>query len=191
MKKNINLLIKQKKYLNEEKFFYYLKIYTYVLFSVFFISIIINLFFLIQNSKKIDLKKREKETYLQYLLKNKEVEAKFVYFRNKSSQIENILENDVNFYPYYNLLKDGLKYASPEPVIESIAINKDRTTSFMLGFDSTPQLLAFLKFAESPDFLKNFSELSLHQFNLEENKDVKNYKLGLVGKFNLIDETKN
>jgi len=191
MKKRINLLIKQKKYLQEEKLFYYLKISTYVIFAIFFISFIFNTLFLIQNKKNLDLKKKEKEMYLQFLLKNKEVEAKFVYFQNKSSQVKNILKNDVNFYPYYSLLKESLKYASPEPVIESISINKDRTTTFVLGFDSTSQLLVFFKFAESPEFLKNFSELSLHQFSLEENKEVKNYTLGLIGKFSLLDETKN
>lgn len=191
MKKRINLITKQKKYLQEEKLFYYLKISTYIIFAIFFVCIAVNLSFLVKSKKNLELKKKEKEMYLQFLLKNKEVEAKFVYFQNKSSQIKNILKNDVNFYPYYTLLKDSLKYASPEPVIESIVINKDRRTTFMLGFESTQQLLAFFKFAESPEFLNNFSELSLHQFSLEERKEVKNYKLGLVGKFNLLNETKD
>jgi len=191
MRKRINLLTKQKKYLQEEKLFYYLRIASYITAVIFFIFFIVNLLFLAQNKKNLDLKKKEKEMYLQFLLKNKEVEAKFVYFQNKSSQVKNILKNDVNFYPYYILLKESLKYASPEPVIESISINKDRTTSFVLGFDSTSQLLVFFKLAESPEFLKNFSELSLHQFSLEENKEVKNYKLGLLGKFNLLDENKD
>ena len=145
----------------------------------------------IQNNKKLDVLYTEKKNLLEYLAQNKEVEAEFVYLRNKQSQITKIIDEDVNFLPYYNLLTDSLKQASPSPILDAIIITKDRTINFTLKFNDSNSIISFLKFAESESFLKNFSQLFISQFNLQSKKGSPSYQLLLLGKLNPINEIKN
>ncbi|NMB83753.1 hypothetical protein GYA28_00510 [Candidatus Roizmanbacteria bacterium] len=191
MKKRINLLVKQKKYLQIEELFKYIKLGVVVTTVIFFVIISVYLLLLSSSKRKIDILIVEKKQLLEYVLKNKEVEAKFKYFHGKNSQIQTIMKNDVNFYPYYSLLKESLKNASPEPVLESVVIDRTRATTFTLSFNNLTSLLTFLKYAESPGFLSNFSELSLHQFGIDQKNNEKTYSANLVGKFIQLNENKN
>jgi len=191
MKKGINLITKQKKYLRYEVFFKTLRTLLLVMVVLFFIILIPSFLTVIQNNKKLDQLYLEKKNLLEYLSANKEVEAEFIYLRNKQSQIAKIIQEDVNFLPYYNLLTDSLKQASPSPILDAIIITKDRTVNFTLRFDDPSSITSFLKFAESESFLKNFSQLYISQFNLESQKGSKNYQLLLIGKLNSINEIKD
>ncbi len=191
MKKGINLITKQKKYLRYEKVFKTLRVSLLILVSLFFVILIPSFIVVMQKNKQVEALYLEKKTLLQYLNQNKQVEAEFVYLRNKESQIKKIIDEDVNFLPYYNLLTDSLKQASPSPTLDAIIITKDRTINFTLLFEEPNSIISFLKFAESESFLKNFSQLFISQVTLESTKDSKNYQLLLIGKLNPIDETKN
>ncbi len=95
--------------------------------------------------------------------------------RDKQKQISLYLKNDVNFFPYYNLLNDSLKSSSPEAQLDSVLIDRSKEADFSVAFVDFPSLLSFLKFAESEVFLKNFTDLSLKGFNLgtQQNKSLK------------------
>lgn len=191
MKKGINLIIKQKKYLLYEKFFYYLRL-VLVFTSIFFLIVLIVFFFvLFSKERRLERLMTDKKNYLDILNKNKEVEAEFVYFRNKQKRLISIINQDVNFLPYYHLVTESLKSASPEPKLDMIVINKDRSINFTLIFNDSNSTILFLKFAESDQFLKNFSQLIISQFNIELTKGNKNYHLYFIGKLNPINETKN
>jgi len=191
MKKGINLITKQKKYLHYENLFKTLRSLLLVMVIVFFVILIPSFLTVVQNNKKLDALYLEKKNLLQYLATNKEVEAEFIYLRNKQSQITKVINEDVNFLPYYNLLTDSLKQASPSPMLDAIIITKDRTINFTLRFDDPKSITTFLKFAESEGFLKNFSQLYISQINLESKKGSQNYQLLLIGKLNPINEIKN
>jgi hypothetical protein len=191
MKKGINLIRRQKKYLRYENFFKILRTLLVVVSVIFFIIFIFSFGITAQNNRKLNDLYLEKKNLLEYLANNKEVEAEFTYFRNKYTQLKSIIDEDVNFLPYYNLLTESLKQASPSPILDAIIITKDRTVNFTLRFDNPSSITSFLKFAESESFLKNFTQLFVGQFNLESKKGTQNYQLLLVGKLNPINEIKN
>lgn len=191
MKKGINLIIRREKYLQYEKLFYRLKTIVLLMGILMLIFAIgLNLYLFKQDQKLIKLI-NEKKRLLEFIAKNKQVEGEFIYFRNKQNRLLSILKEDVNFLPYYTLITDSLKSASSEPKLDTIIITKDRAINLTLTFDDSNSMVLFLKFAESEDFLKNFSELIVSQFKIELKKNSKSYQLNLVGKLNPIDETKN
>lgn len=190
MKKRINLLTKHEKYRTIEEVFQKLRWLLGLLTGGFFVAYAFLFLFLSQQRTKINTLLAEKQTLLGFLLQNKEVEAKFIYFSGKYKQLNSILKDDVNFYPYYNLLNESLKSASPTPSLSSLVINKDKTTTFTLTFDDLNSLVSFLKFTESDVFVKNFSELTLISFASDQKSINKstvsknlNYKLDFKGKF--------
>ena len=191
MKKGINLIIKQKKYLRYENFFRALRVILLGL-TIFFSITLISLFvFLFIKNRQLEQLMLEKKNLINFLSKNKEVEAEFAYFHNKQNRLITILNQDVKFLPYYNLITDSLKSASPEPKLDTIIINKDRSINFTLIFNDANSVIPFLKFAESDQFVSNFSQLIISEFSISSKKDSQSYQLGLVGKLNPIDETKD
>lgn len=162
-----------------------------VMIIIFFVILIPSFIIVAQQNNQLNGLLEEKKSLLEYLNQNKEVEAEFVYFRNKESQLNGIINQDVNFLPYYNLLTDSLKQASPSPLLDAIVITKDRTVNFTLRFSDTNSITSFLRFAESDKFLNNFSQLVISQFGIELKKGSSNYQLLLLGKFNPIDEDKD
>ena len=187
MKKRINLLITQKKYLNLESLFEKLKIFSIFCFFIILIGSLVAYYFLLQQKREIDLLSDQKKEVLEFLLQNKQVEAKFVYFGNKQKQLTENLKEDVNFLPYYNLLKESL---NADAGLESVSIDKSKTVTFNLNFADYSDLLNFLRVAENDDFLKNFNQLTLVKFNRDElQKEKNNFKLSFSGKF--IDISSN
>lgn len=187
MKNRINLLSKQEKYLKLARLFESLRIGIMVLGLAIFTLDIIFFGFLIRQKRQLDLLSTEKKKILDFLLANKEAEAKFVYFRNKENQISALLKNDVQFYPYYNVLNTSLSSASPSGRLESLIIDKNKEVEFSVGFNDIASLTSFFKFAESESFLSNFAKLNLNGFNIGK-QGGKSYQLGFKGKFNNLKQ---
>jgi len=189
MKKGINLLKTQKRFIHLENFFSKIKGGTILIFFIFLTTYLVFYYLLFLQKQKIDGLVSQKKVLLDFFLQNKEVEAKFVYFRNKQKQISNILKEDVNFFPYYNLLKESLKQVNVEAQLDSVVIDKSKSVSFSLSFNNYSGLLSFLKFAESDDFLENFNQLSLINFSRDDKQTQRNdYKLNFSGKFINLNE---
>lgn len=176
---------RQKKYLRVEDIFLRLRIL--ILFLGVFILVLNAIFFavLIGKKKQLDLFNTEKKNALLFLSLNKEAEAKFIFFRSKEKQIATFLKQDVNFFPFYNLLLESLKNSSPAARLESVVIGKDRTTEFGVGFDDFNSLSSFLRYAESDDFLKSFDQLTLGGFNILK-QQKKTYQISFKGKFKAL-----
>lgn len=150
--------------------------------------------FLIVQTVQLDLQlqdlNKKKETYLKYLLEDKDTEANMRYFKSKQTQLNNFLKDDANFLPYYTILKQSLDQSGNTAILDTITIDKNRETRFVVKFSNYNDMIAFLKYIESDDFLKNFSSLSLDSFNLSQNiSSVKNYQLELKGIFKELKET--
>lgn len=131
---------------------------------------------------------KKKETYLRYLLEEKELEANMRYFKSKQLQVNTFLKEDANFLPYYKVLKGSLEETSNQPELDTIDIDKDRNTRFIVKFDNSEDMLSFLRYIESETFLKNFVSLSLQNFNLNQLQSKgSRYQLELRGIFKEIN----
>lgn len=187
MKKRINLLIYHDKYKKTEKIFLEFKkfIYFFLFFSIlttFFILIILN-------NKKNELNQliKEKKYLESFLREKKDVDIVYQIFSNKFSQIKNILDSDVNFYPYYKIINDSLKKATISAFLESITITKNKETNFTISFKDFNALINFLDFIEDENYLSNFSQLTLKNINLKQkttsNQANQEYNLDFTGQF--------
>lgn len=184
MKKRINLFRQKPQLdvisLNAEKIKNYLTVSGVVIFS-FFIYLVIQT---VQLELKIRSLNQKKENYLKYLLLDKDTEANMRYFKSKQTQLNNYMKDDAQFLPYYTVLKQSLDQSGKTAFLDTITIDKNRTTRFVVQFDKNEDMLAFLKYIESSDFLNNFSSLSLDSFSLSQNiSSTKNYQLELKGVF--------
>ncbi|MCL4378648.1 MAG: hypothetical protein M1409_09810 [Actinobacteria bacterium] len=190
MKKGINLLVRQSKYLNLEKKLAKVKVVIVLMLILFVVTYFTFLVFLNKQKKDIDTLNNQKKSYMEFLLQNKQTEAKFTVFQNKEKQLSDILEQDVNFLPYYNLLKDSLKSSTPAANLDSVSVDKSRTVNFTVSFTDYKAFLSFLKFAEGDSFLKNFNKLVLSNFSAYNQKinTQSSYKLQLSGVFINLNE---
>lgn len=184
MKNRINLF-KQKPQqdfisLNAAKFKSYLTgigVLLFLLF-IFLISQVLQL-----NASQQDLLTK-KETYLKYLLDEKDVEANMRYFKSKQTQVNTFLKEDANFLPYYKVLKESLEKTSDKAILDTIDIDKDRNTRFVVKFNNSEEMLLFLRYIEDEEFLKNFLSLTLQNFNLNQQQAKgSRYQLELRGVF--------
>lgn len=187
MKKRINLLVKQEKYVRLEHSLNNLKWILLFLVIIFVGCYAVMTFLLFRQKGVIDNLSQDKKILLEFLLVNDKTEAKFVYFRSKENQLSDILKEDVNFYPYYQLLDNTLKTTAPLALLEAVAINKERETVFTLSFPDPNSMLTFFKFAESDEFLENFNQLILSQFS-QTQLEGQNYQLIFKGTFVALNE---
>lgn len=185
MKKGINLLKKQKRFIRFQQIFSRIKVVIIIEILLFLALYPIFYFLLSRQKQNIAILASQKKNLLEFFIENKIADAKFIYFRTKQKQLSYIVKQDVNFYPYFNLLKETLRTVGAEEGLESVLIDKSKAVSFRVGFETYSNVLDFLRFAESEDFLKNFSQLVLINFSNVETAE-KTFKLSFSGKFNTI-----
>jgi len=178
-KKRINLFGSKIEYFKIEKQFYYIRVFTVVLFFVFlFIFLFINIK-LISYKKQLYTLFAQKKVLLENQQENVNEEAKIKILFNKHQNIKNLLKEDAHFLPYYELLISSLKTATPEPNLLSFKVDKQKNTEFILGFSNFDQMIKFLIFIENEDFLNKFETLVLNGFSLNQSK----MELSFKGKF--------
>lgn len=169
-KKRINLFGSRIEYFQIEKQFYYLRILTIILFfTLIFIFIFINIKFF-SDQKQLSNLINKKKVLLENQQQNLNEEAKIKIAFNKYQDIQSYLKNDANFLPYYQILISTLKTATPEPVILSFKVDKEKKTNFTLGFSDINQIIKFLDFIEEENFLNKFETLVLKGFSISESK---------------------
>lgn len=183
MKKHINLITKQRKYYQADAIIRYFRIVITALGAIFIVVNLIFFIILYREQSSVETLLNDKKNLLDYLIKNKESEARFIFFNTKEKQVATILKGDVNFYPYYNLLSDSLKRASPEGELQALILDKDKAVSFTIGFKDYPSLISFFKFMETDEFLKNFTDLTLQSVDVGKVTSNDSYLLNLKGTF--------
>lgn len=188
MKKRINLITKQKKYQDLERAFKKLRVASFIMVGVFVLVSLVVLAVLFLKKEEVDHQLSEKKALYDFVIQNKEEEAKFVYFRGKQNQIGTSLKGDVNFYPYYALLADSLSQSesSDSALLDSLTIKSDRKTRFTIAFKQFDTLVSRFKYFESDEFLNNFDQLSVVNFSPIEQAEAKEYRLNFEGKFKEI-----
>lgn len=183
MKNRINLFKRKPKQdyisVNAPRIKKYLSILGIILF-VFFLFLIVEVIRL--NNVQQDLIKK-KETYLKYLLDEKDTEANIRYFKSKQTQLNTFLKDDANFLPYYEVLKKSLDEPGNNVILDTIEIDKTRKTRFIVKFKNSDEMLSFLRYIEAEDFLKNFVSLTIQSFTLNQQSKASKYQLELQGVF--------
>lgn len=185
MKKNrINLLINREDYQKYEGAFKQLKLSAAVL-AIILLIIFLSFFLVLRNKRNLyDNMNLQKQTYLQLLTERISDEAKINSIQKKYLDLETFLKDDASSAPYYQLLSEAIGVSSQSATLQSFEVNKDRKVSFTIAFANFDNLMDFLKFAESPAFIKNFENISLNNFVVAGNKDkVESYELSFSGKF--------
>ncbi len=184
MKNRINLFKRKPQQdfisVNAPRFKRYLTIMGVAVFLL-FIFLIVQVLQL--NSQQQNLIQK-KETYLKYLLDEKDTEANMRYFKSKQTQLNTFLKGDANFLPYYSVLKKSIDETGANAILDTIDIDKNRNTRFVVKFTNSDEMLLFLKYIEGEDFLKNFATLSLQSFTLNKQGGADSgYQLELQGVF--------
>ncbi len=135
--------------------------------------------------------KQQKSSLLSQLVENQDIEAQILYFSKKQNQLTVFGKEDANFLPYYTLLKDILVFSSNSPVLQSMSIDKDKKTAFVVEFEDFSKAYDFLHYVESDSFLKNFLALKLEKLTIAENAQsiTKGYELHFSGTFKPINES--
>ncbi|MFZ6034854.1 MAG: hypothetical protein ACOYUB_01740 [Patescibacteria group bacterium] len=183
-KSKINLAISREDYQKYELFFQRLKIAVAVI-AVIFFGVMITVFFILANKNAQNTQlKQQKNSFVTALGSKQGDEAKIFYLQKKYADLETFMKNDASSLPYYSLLNDALKESSKSSAIKSFVIDKSRSASFTIGFNSFPDLLDFFRFIESKEFLKNFESVSLKSFSvIGDDKNQENYEISFFGKF--------
>jgi type II secretory pathway component PulL len=194
MKKRINLFTKKKRFNTFEA--YAVKIRKYgsilgVLFFFLFITVMYQIFIIQREISQLSAQKKE---YLSQLLNEKDIEANIRYFKGKQTQLISFEKDDARFLPYYSVLLNVLFTSTESAKLESIQIDKNRTTSFIIKFDDYNGMISFLKYVESSEFLEKFESLSMASLSLtrdpqqSQSKTAMNYQLQFKGKFKEIKD---
>ena len=188
MKNRINLFKRkpQQDYIsvNAPKFKRYLTVAGLILF-VFFLFLISQVVRLNRSQQELI---KKKETYLKYLLDEKDTEANIRYFKSKQTQLNTFVKDDANFLPYYAVLKKSLDDTGNNVILDTIEIDKSRNTRFIVKFKNSDEMLSFLRYVEAEDFLKNFISLTLQSFSLNQESRGTKYQLELRGVFKELKE---
>lgn len=194
--KKINLAIYTHDSQRIQRIFKILRLFT------FFYSIVISLafvFFFIANNrliKKLNEANIQKESLLVSLQSYKNKEANMLYISKKINLLDEYLNTDTKFIPYFNILSESLGNSSESASLSEFTIDKNRVAMFKVTFDNKEAMFSYLRRAESPAFIHNFSSLTLTSIKSTvdtiESGDLKTlYELTFNGKFNAIHENFN
>jgi hypothetical protein len=134
--------------------------------------------------------KNEKQQLLNFLVENKNSEAETAYFLLKKEQLKTFMKDDAQFLPYYDILRTSLLIASNDATIESMFIDKNKKTQFVINFSEYDSMYRFIKHIESEEFLKYFDTLVLTSFVLNQSNQRlrRGYQLNFEGKFRPLEE---
>lgn len=188
MKSRINLFQKRQRQ-DSWLFTENTKLYSTIIGVMLFIVFMTFVWLQFRLQSQIVTLQEEKKGLLQSLIENKDIEAKINYFAAKDDQLKLYLKDDAEFLPYYNLLKDILAFSSESPILESMTLDKNKSTEFVVRFVQYAPAYEFLKFIESDSFLTHFTELRLNNFSLTQDStnSEQGYQLRFRGKFKIIN----
>lgn len=195
MKKRINLFARKKRFDSFTSYSVNIRKYGAVVGVLLFCLFMFLVYLMVSTQRKMSDLTRQKQQYLSYLLTEKDTEASIRFFKGKQTQLTRFLSDDAQFVPYYAILRDALMDSTESAVLDSVEIDKNRDTVFVVQFQTYESMVSFLKYVESTEFLRFFDELSMASLNLTRDvnaiaktSSIKNYQLQFKGKFKAINE---
>ncbi len=188
MKKRINLFSKKKRYDFITVYASHIRLYGSICGGLLLALFIYLLVLLVKTTQGIQSETSKKQQYLTYLIGEKDTEANIRYFKGKHTQLNTYLKDDANFLPYYSILQSSLQNASEAATLDNVSIDQNRNTQFVVKFQTFASMESFLKYIESEEFLKYFTDISLSNLSLTRDTIAHNYELQFKGKFKEINE---
>lgn len=173
MKKHINLLHKNREYETQEKRFYYIRLATVALGLVAVILIATLFIIKSQEEKQYSQLLTSKEQYLRELLAVKDTQEKIAYVNTRADYLKNVVKEDVNFAPYYDVLKrtlfDPIAIGSSNSAeIKRIHFDNNQSVELQINLYSDAALNTYLSTLESEQFLSQFQNFALFGFKIVE-----------------------
>jgi len=186
-KKRINLLFQKRDYHKIELFFHFLRVAVYVIGFLLIIAIMIAFQMSRKQNKELSHLLQEQRDTQAMINKNKEIKEKLLLLSVKNAQLKKFMKNDVNFLPYYKVLRKTVSLSTSAAALDNVTIDKDRNVNFDVFFPGYDSFINFFSFAESNSFLGNFRRLTLNSFTANE-KNTHKYKLSFSGTFKNLDD---
>ena len=180
--KRINLLLKKKDYHKIELFFHFLKIGVYIIGFFLIISIVYAFKSGRKQVRELSTLLEEQRNTQRAIGKDEDIKEKLLLLSVKNSQLKQFMKNDVNFLPYYKLLRETLSHSTSAAALDNVTIDKDKNVNFDVFFPNYDSFINFFNFAESDNFLGKFKKLTLNNFAANE-KSTNKYKLSFTGVF--------
>ncbi|PIY68591.1 hypothetical protein COY90_05125 [Candidatus Roizmanbacteria bacterium CG_4_10_14_0_8_um_filter_39_9] len=195
MKKRINLFARKKRFDSFVSYSVNIRKYGAVVGVLLFCLFMFFVYLVVNTQRRMSDLTKQKQQYLSYLLTEKDTEASIRFFKGKQTQLTKFLSDDAQFVSYYAILRNALMDSTESAVLDSVEIDKNRDTVFVVRFQTYESMVSFLKYVESTEFLRFFDELSMASLNLTRDvsavaktSSVKNYQLQFKGKFKAINE---
>lgn len=152
--------------------------------AIFLLFIIVSFLSFLQKRQYDELAERKKQ-HLEFLKTAQNTEVKIQLVGTKQKQLETYLKNDVNFMVFYEKIT-GLFTdldSTTSATLEDVSLNKDGEAQFTINTTSLSSLLKLVDLLETSGFTKDFTELTLQNFAVDESKSSPNYKVKLTGTF--------
>lgn len=191
--KKINLALYTHDSKRIQRFFKYLRLFTFSYSIV--VSVAFILFFIANNRlvKRLNEVNLQKEDLLVSLQSYKKKEANVLYISKKINLLDEYLNTDTKFIPYFNILSQSLGDSSESASLSEFAIDKNRIAMFKVAFNDKVAMFNYLQNVESSKFISNFSSLTLTSIKttndtIEGGDQSTNYELTFNGKFNVLSE---
>jgi len=133
-------------------------------------------------SSKLNNLTKKRSTYNRYIVLNTPFVQDLRRFAIKYSLLKSILQDDAKSYSYYNHLQSILIKAPVQGTITNFTINNAQEAEFIITFASYSDAISFIEYSENPDFLEQFTTISLNEFQIQKDEDVP-YNLSYSGTF--------
>lgn len=194
-KTKINLLVNREQYRKLEIFFYRLRVFVVFVVIILSLALLTILTFFVKQKKTISALLEQKKFLLESLKSKENEESKIIFLEKKYSALKEFMKDDAHFLPYYNLLNTALSESTQSSQLKLFKISKNRDVDFIVSFSNFSELMNFFKFVESENFLKNFENITLKSFTINNDQKLaekgENYELNFTGRFVPINEDKN
>lgn len=187
MKKHINLLYGKTDHERVERLVFYFEVLTYLFGIVIAVVVGFIIFAKLQRKRQYDSLLLAKANFIKDSLSRSDIETKAIFINDKASAVQGFRAEDINFLPYYRVLKRYMPIASDSAAIELISFDNQKNAKFVVNFTNYDIFLDFLKSIETENFLSIFDNLKLDSFTASEFEGVV-YQLSFSGKFKPVNE---
>lgn len=166
MKKHINLLHKNREYERIEHTFFLFRRITLFLGLIAFFLILALFFAQKQSESTYGQLLNTKGLYLKQQIQIKDMQQKVLYADDKTNFIKTVTKTDLNFAPYYALLKQSLfdnlvDNSSASATIDTLHFDNKRDVQIKMTLQNEDALTLFLRTVESDQFLELFQTVEL------------------------------
>ncbi len=103
---------------------------------------------------------------------NQGFDRKLSYFIFKYGLLTEYLKEDAKGYAYHTILTNALTTNVPAAILSSFQIDKTGATSFSVQLATYDDAILFIKYAESPEFLKLFEFVKISPFTVNGSETI-------------------